>query len=147
MASSVGWTVAVAEAETRSTRSPEPSAGDEREEEAMTKGKEKRGNGRHLRLRTEWQVHFSLYTTHWHAEASSNKQHRRQARRVMSFFLSFPTPLTNSIQLKQNNAQATSPSLPFSVSSFTASIHPSSNKPPFSVGEAMEEANLERPLL
>jgi len=50
MVSSVGWTVAVVDDETRSTRSPEPSAGDEKEAEAMMNGKEKRGKGRHSRF-------------------------------------------------------------------------------------------------
>jgi hypothetical protein len=40
--------VAVAEEETRSMRSPEPSAGDEKEEEAITNRKERKGKGRHF---------------------------------------------------------------------------------------------------
>lgn len=48
MASSVGWTVAADEDGTRSTRSPEATAGDEKEEEAMMvkrgKGEEKVGS-------------------------------------------------------------------------------------------------------
>jgi hypothetical protein len=50
MVSSVGWTVAVVDDETRSTRSPEPRAGDEKEAEAMMNEKEKRGKGRHSRF-------------------------------------------------------------------------------------------------
>jgi hypothetical protein len=42
MASSVGWTVAADEDETRSTRSPEATAGDEKEEDAMMARREKR---------------------------------------------------------------------------------------------------------
>lgn len=47
MVSSVGWTVAVADDETMSTRSPEPRAGDEKDEEAMVSEKERRGKGRY----------------------------------------------------------------------------------------------------
>jgi len=50
MVSSVGWTVAVAEDETMSTRSPEPRAGDEKDEEAMANGKERRGKGRYSKF-------------------------------------------------------------------------------------------------
>lgn len=50
MVSSVGWTVAVAEDETMSTRSPEPRAGDEKDEEAMENGKERRGKGRYSKF-------------------------------------------------------------------------------------------------
>ena len=45
MVSSVGWTVAVAEDETMSTRSPEPRAGDEKDEEAMRNGGKKERKG------------------------------------------------------------------------------------------------------
>lgn len=45
MVSSVGWTVAVAEDETMSTRSPEPRAGDEKDEEAMGNGGKKERKG------------------------------------------------------------------------------------------------------
>jgi len=48
MVSSLGWTVAVAEEVTRTVRSPEPRAGDEKEEEAMMNGKERKGKGRHF---------------------------------------------------------------------------------------------------
>jgi hypothetical protein len=48
MVSSVGWTVAVAEDETMSTRSHEPRAGDEKDEEAIVAEKERRGKGRYL---------------------------------------------------------------------------------------------------
>ena len=66
MVSSVGWTVAVAEDETMSTRSPEPRAGDEKDEEAMGNGEKRRGKGRYskfedrvlsvVRTRSGWSV-------------------------------------------------------------------------------------------
>src|SRR6267378_163665 len=117
-----------AEDETRSTRSPEPSAGEEGE--AMTDSKKRRGR---VRAASRGPVRCSV------GEELINCFFCHQ--QVIVIHRISPTPHSDYSIWSYNQPLRTSDSRS------TALVHPSSKRLSCSVGDATAEASLERPLL